>query len=210
MADPKTYTQDEFDAAVSKATAPLIAKRDELMDEVKGTRREMGAMEKRVAQMEQDAKGQKAGITSEELTKLRSDVRADYDKEYAPFKVNAEKLAAENRTLKLDNVVKAELLKGGARPDRVEALFKLKQDEFDLTDDGKPMLKNRKGTPVEKFVGEDLRAEFPEFYTGTGSRGGGAAKSAAGGGNTSTIASDDGKAFLSNLAGIISGDVRVA
>ncbi len=210
MADPKTYTQEDLDAAIAKATAPLIAKRDELLDEVKESRRERKTMESRLTEMEQGAKGQKAGITSDELKKLREDVRADLEKDYLPHKTTAEKLAAENRTLKLDNVVKSAMLKGGARADRVDALFKLKQDEFDLTDDGQPMLKNRKGTPVEKFVGEDLKTEFPEFYTGTGSRGGGASKSAAGGGNTSTIAADDGKAFLASLDGIIKGDVKVA
>lgn len=210
MADSKTYTQEELDAAIAKATAPLIAKRDELMDEVKETRRSMKELKGEFTEMQQAAKGQKAGITSEELKKLRDDVRADLEKEYAPHKTTAEKLAAENRTLKLDNVVKQAMLKGGARPDRVDALFKLKQDEFDLTDDGQPMLKNRKGTPVEKFVTEDLKAEFPELFVGTGSRGGGAAKSAAGGGNTTTIAADDGKAFLSNLSGIVKGDVQVA
>lgn len=208
MADPKSYTQDELDAAITKATAPLIAKRDELMDEVKESRRDMKTVKAQLAEIEQERKAGGKGITADDLKKMRDEVRADLDKEYAPHKQTAEKLAAENRTLRLDNVVKAAMAKGGARADRIDALFKLTGDRFDLTDDGQPMLKDRKGTPVEKFVSEDLKAEYPEFYTGTGSKGSGASKSAAGGG-TKTIAADDGKSFLANLDGIKSGEVVV-
>ena len=209
MADPKTFTQDELDAAVQKATAPLIAKRDELMDEVKETRRDMKSVKAQLAELEQEKKAGGKGITADDLKKMREEVRVDLEKEFAPHKEKAEALTAENRRLKLDNVVKAAMAKGGARADRIDALFRLKQDEFELTDDGQPMLKNRKGTPVEKYVSEDLKTEFPEFFAGTGSRGGGASRSSAGGGSSTTIAADDGKAFLANLEGIKKGEVVV-
>ena len=209
MADPKSYTQDELDAAIQKATGPLIAKRDELMDEVKDGRREIKKITTQLAEIEQERKAGGKGITADDLKKIREEVRADLEKEFTPFKTDAEKFRTENRTLRLDNEVKKLMAAGGARAERIDALFKLTRDEFDLTDDGQPMLVNHKGKPVEKFIAETLKAQYPEFYTGTGSRGGGAQKSAGGAGATQTIAADDGKSFMGNLEGIVKGDVAV-
>ena len=117
----------------------------------------------------------------------------------------------DNRTLRLDSVVKAEMAKAGARSERIDALYKLAADEFDLTDDGKPMLKNRPGIEVSKFVAEDLKKQYPELYNGTGSSGGGAPRSTAGGGGApNTIAADDAEGFIANLEGIAKGAVNVA
>ena len=65
MADPK-YTQDEFDAAIAKATAPLIAKRDELMDEVKDSRRDMKKVQAQIAEIEQERSVAAKSAVSEE------------------------------------------------------------------------------------------------------------------------------------------------
>lgn len=208
MADPKTYSEEEY-AAIVKERDALKAKRDEVLDEAKDAKKELKGLRAELTELQQAAKGQKAGVTAEDLKNLRAEVLADLEKQYAPTKEQAATLAAENRRLKLDNVVKAAMAKGGARAERIDALFKLTQDQFDLTDDGQPMLKDRKGTPVEKFVSEDLKALYPEFYNGSGSRGGGASRSAAGGGSTTTIAADDGKGLLANLEAIAKGEVLV-
>lgn len=208
MADPKTYSEEEY-AAIVKERDALKAKRDEILDEAKDAKKELKGLRAELTELQQAAKGQKAGVTAEDLKNLRAEVLADLEKQYAPTKEQAATLAAENRRLKLDNVVKAAMAKGGARAERIDALFKLTQDQFDLTDDGQPMLKDRKGTPVEKFVSEDLKALYPEFYNGSGSRGGGASRSAAGGGSTTTIAADDGKGLLANLEAIAKGEVLV-
>lgn len=209
MADEKTYSEADYHA-LEKQLEALKGKNAELIAETKDAKRDLKSIKTEFADMQQEMSGKKVGITADDLKRMREEVRTDLEKEYAPAKVRAEQLTAENRTLRLDRIVKDAMLKGGARAERVDALFKLKQDEFDLTDDGQPMLRNRKGTPVEKYVADDLKTEFPEFYAGTGSTGGGAARSAAGGGNVgSIIAADDGKGFLAHVADIASGKATV-
>jgi hypothetical protein len=70
------------------------------------------------------------------------------------------------------------------------------------------MLRERPGTPIEKFVTEDLKAMYPEFFEGTGSSGGGASKSVASGA-VRIIPADDPVAFGKNAADIAAGRAEV-
>lgn len=223
-----TFTQEQLDAAVAEANKALEAKRDELLAEVKQMRGKMKAFEgidpkehqsmaARLAELEQSGKAKEAGMTSDALAKLRQDVEADVLKRLATDREAglkaipwASELANENRSLKLDSVVKAEMAKGGARSERIDALFRLTSDRFDLTDDGKPILRDKPAVELGKYVADELRKEYPEFYNGSGSSGGGASKSNAGGGGSSKrIAAGDPKAFLANLESIAKGEVMV-
>lgn len=210
--DGKTYTQEEVDALLAEQVGGLKTNRDELLAEAKAAKAEKRAAEARAAELEQQVKAHKAGVTSQELERLRAEVRADLDKQYAPTLEEAKALAAENRRLKLDDRVKGTMARSGARADRIDALYKLTAGEYDLTEDGQPMLKTRPGTPVEKFIAEELKGLYPEFYEGSGSSGGGATKSVAGGGGSVKViaASDNDPAFLANLEDIASGKVKVA
>lgn len=227
MADvDKTFTQAEVDAMVADANKALEANRNKALDQLKALERkyegvdpeEYKKLRETVATLETKAKAEKAGLTSEELAKLRNDVRAEVERQYAADMQAGTKvfpwaasLAQENRALKLDNVVKTEMAKGGARAERIDALFRLTADRFDLTDDGKPMLRTSPGIEVGKYVADELRKEYPEFYNGSGSSGGGASKSTAGGGGSpSTIAATDRAAFLANVEKIAKGQVLVA
>ena len=80
-----------------------------------------------------------------------------------------------------------------------------------MTEDGKPMLRSSPGIEVNKYVADELRKEYPEFYNGSGSSGGGASKSSAagGGGNPRTIAATDRSSFLANVEKIAKGEVQV-
>lgn len=224
VADPKTYTQEELDAQVQERLAAAKADGDtafaKLWEEAKQAKQrlkdfdgvdpvEYKSLKDKVTSLEQQQKAEKAGITSEELTRLRTEVRADLEREYQPHITKAEKLAIENRGLKLDSVVKGQMSKAGVRAERIDALYRLTADEYDLTDDGTPMIKNRMGTPVEKFVSEELVKQYPEFFNGTGSSGGGATKTNAGGGGAKVIAAGDNKAFIANLDNIASGKATV-
>jgi hypothetical protein len=195
---------------MARELAAIKGKHEELLGETKAAKEARRVAEARAGELEQTLKAHKAGVTSQELERLRAEVRADLDKQYAPTLDEAKALQAENRRLKLDDKVKGAMAKSGARADRIDALYKLTQGEYDLTDDGQPMLKTRPGTPVEKFVAEDLKGMYPEFYEGSGSSGGGASRSVAGGaGSQKVIAADDGAAFLANLEGIAKGTVAV-
>ena len=216
----ETYTAEEFEALRAEREA-LIAKRDELLTEAKKAKDKLRAfdgvdpdehkaLKQKLTELETQKKADKAGITSQELDRMRAEVRQALEEEYAEFKTRAEELAQENRSLKLDNVVKGVMGKNGVRAERVDDLFRLTADQFDLTDDGKPVLREKMGLEIEKFVSEDLRKSYPEWFDGTGSSGGGAPKSAAGGGGSSrVVTAGDNDAFISNLEGIAKGTTEV-
>jgi len=146
---------------------------------------------KELAALQLKAKADGAGITDEQVRKFREDVRAELETEYAPYKANAEKFGAENRTLKLDNAIKALMGKAGVRGDRHEALWKQTADRYDLTADGTPMVKDKPASDVSKYLSETLKAEFPEWYEGTGSSGGGATGGSRAGTQSTGMTADD-------------------
>lgn len=168
------------------------------------------SMEKRLKDLEQQSKADKAGISAAELDKLRAEVREDLEAgEYAELRATNERLADDNRKLRLDNVVKKHMADQGARPERLDALFKLTADAYDLTDDGKPYIKGRPATEVSKYIGDVVKSEYPEMFLGSGSSGSGASASNAGGGGQSVIPADDNDAFIGSLEDIASGKVTV-
>jgi hypothetical protein len=219
------YTQDELDALVEEKLAAAKAEGDtafkKLWAEAKAAKARLKAFDgldpedlrdklTRLEELEQQTKAHGAGVSSKELERLRQEVAKDMEAKYSPFRSKAEELAAENRQLKLDNVVKAQMARHGVRGDRVDALFRLTRDEWDLTDDGQPMLSSHPAMEVDKYITGSLFQEYPEFFEGSGSSGGGASKSAGGaGGSGRVIAASDGTAFLSNLADVAAGKTAV-
>lgn len=222
--DAKTYTAAEVDALVKDSLAKAKAEGDtafqNLWTEAKAAKEKLRAfdgvdpeeaktLKQRYAELEQQKKAEKAGITSAQLDKMRSEIAADYESKYAPIKSTAEKLAQENRSLKLDTKIKDFMGKNGVRAERIDALFRLTSSDYDLTEDGVPMVKSKMGTPVEKYIAEDLSKLYPEFFVGTGSSGGGASKSTGGAGGVKTVQQGDQAAFMANLKGIADGTVKV-
>lgn len=211
--ETKTYTQEEVEALVAEKLAGVKAEDDpafkKLWQEAKEAKARAKEYEAKVKEIEQKGKAEKAGVTSEELNRLRQEVMADLAKEFSEKYADYEPLKAENRMLKLDNVVKGEMGKAGVRPERIDALYRLSQDQFDLTEDGKPMVKSRMGTPVAKFITDELGKEYPELFLGTGSSGGGATRSQGGALGVRTIDATDNAAFIANLEGISKGTVTV-
>ena len=226
MADePKTYTEDEVAAKIAEANKALERKRDELLTEAKNAKKQAAEIQTQYEQsmakmqeLEQQMAAQSAGVGDEKLKELREQMKADFERQYAPFKSKVGELEdalgqkdGKIRELLLDNRVKAEYAKHGARAERVDPLFRLTNDRFDLTDDNEVILKDNREVPLDKYIREDLSSEFPEFFNGSGSSGGGASRSAAsGGGSVRTIAAGDGAALLANLADVASGKTKVA
>lgn len=221
--EAKTYTQDELDALIAEKIGELEGlkrNQQEAVKEAKAAKAQLKAFEgldpdeakalkARIAEMEQQAKAQAAGITSEALAKLRAEAAAEYEKKYGPVLSERDALKSEVRSLKLDSNVKAMMAKAGARAERIDALFTLSRDRFDLTDDGKPMVKDAT-KEVDKFIAEDLLKEYPEFFQGSGSSGGGATKSAGGAGRTGpTRITNDPASLLANIDALAKGEVTV-
>lgn len=224
----ETYTQEQVDAMIAERLATevdgLKKSQAQLLKEKKEAQaraalfegldpEETKALKTKFEELERTAKAQAAGITSEQLTKLRQEAATEYEKKYGPVLSERDQLKQEIRGLKLDAVVKGLMAKAGARAERIDALFRLSSDRFDLTDDGKPMVKDAT-KEVDKFITEDLLKEYPEFFQGTGSSGGGASKSNGGAGGVVTrIAAPTngvfGPEFLQNLKGISEGKTVV-
>ena len=198
-----TYTQEQVDAKIAEANAALEANRNAALDEAKAAKGALRAFEgldagevkqhlAELAELKQKQHAEASGITSEQLDKLRVNIRADYEKEYGPLKTQLEELQTDNRTLRLDSKVQTLMAEKGVLSSRVQALYSLEGGAFDLTDDGQPMLRENPGGDIGKFITDNLAQKYPEWFEGSGSSGGGAAKSEAGGrGRKGSIAAND-------------------
>lgn len=139
----------------------------------------------KVSDLEQRAKAAEAGVTDEKLKELRTNIRADIEKEYAgkalaelpeswAARTEAQKALGENRSLKLDSQVKKLAAEHGVRAERLDAWWRQFGDRFDLTSDGKPVLKDKPEIEIAKYISGELKKELPELYVGTKAEGGGA------------------------------------
>lgn len=111
------------------------------------------------------------GMTEKELKELYDKIENNVRAEYEPKLSDAEKLRTENRTLKLDSKVKALFKDGGALANKIDDFWKLHGDEFDLTADGKPMVKAEPGKDVARHVQAILKTRA-EWVQGTKAAGG--------------------------------------
>ena len=172
----------------SDDTTGLKSALDKEREKAKAEEKERKRIAAELAELKAKEKAEKAGITDEQLKKLRQEIREDLEKEYQDKIKDRDTLATEVRSLKLDSQVKSLAAKHGVRAERVDAWWRMFSDRFDLTDDGKPMIKDRPGTDVSKFIADDLKKELPDFYAGTQAAGGGAAGATAKGGGPATTA----------------------
>ncbi len=166
MVDGKAVSKD-----VAKLTAAIAKERAEREAATKSAK----DAEKRAADLETQAKATKAGLTDAQLAELR----ADFDAKMAPEREAREKAEAKLRAMQLDASVKGIMASKevGVRAERIETLWKLVGDRFDLTESGTPMVKADPTTDVAKAVA-GLVKEYPEFFAAPPASGGGAGKSA--------------------------------
>ena len=170
--------EPEVTAADLKDVKDTLAKvREELKEEQK-TRKKVEA-ELKEASRKQEAS--EAGVPEEKLKdleeKIRADIRREVDAEMEALQTklsDLETYPGRVRELLLDRNVKDAMLEAGVRPDRVDALFRLTSDEYDLTDSEKPMLKNHPTKALKVFMEDNLKKQYPEFFAGTQAGGGGA------------------------------------
>lgn len=227
MADPKTYTEEEYQAAIAERDA-LKANRDEALTEAKKAKAALKAWDgKDPARYDQllaaaeEAERKKAAAEGD-FTKLRDQLVEKHTQELSAKDKREQKLAkALERRLTTDELRKA--LTGKASPEYMDLLvehgakfvqMRETDDDFDyVVHDGKgnPQYADGKATPmsIEAFVDQSLKVKYPGAFLGSGSSGGGAPKSNAGGGGMKTIAAGDNAAFLANLDDIAAGKAVV-
>jgi hypothetical protein len=124
--------------------------------------------------LQNQGKADKAGLTDEQVQALRADVKAELEAEYAPFKTDAEKFKAENQSLLLDSKVKASLAKAGFLVEHIDDMWALKGKDFELTADGKPMVRGKPGIDVDKYIVDTYTKPYSDWVKGTQALGGGA------------------------------------
>lgn len=160
-------------------------------------------LENRLAELEQERTAEKIGVTSERLAEIRAAAEAKFKADLE----ERDRLRVEVRGLKLDGTVKSMLVKSDVvDPD---AAWKLFRDQFDLTDDGKPIVTADPTTDIEQYIGGTLRQQYPYMFRGTQADGGSARGNRGTNTATRTIQSGDTKAFLANLDKIVAGEVEV-
>lgn len=113
-----------------------------------------------------------AGRTEEEYKKLYDTIEKSVRDEFEPKLKGYEELQKEVRTLKLDSKVKEMFKAGGALDAHIGDFWKLHGDEFDLTSDGKPMVKAEPGKDVARHV-QGILAGRKTWVQGTKATGGG-------------------------------------
>jgi hypothetical protein len=169
--DGKFVPKETDDAAELKAA----------LDDERTKREAAEKLTKKVAKdlkdLETKKKAEEAGLTDEQVKALRADVRTELEAEFADRLKAADRvptLEAENRSLKLDGAVQKMAADAGFLPTKLKDFWKLHGDEFDLTAEGKPMVKGKPGVDPVKHV-EGLKAVRPEWVQGSQAGGGGAA-----------------------------------
>lgn len=216
----ETFTADQVDELVKEQLAALKAESDtafgNLWEEAKAAKAHAKTLEQQLSELREAQQASKAGVNSEEVQKLKTQLREEEAKRVREeLQEELEKAAklpealAEIRNLRLDSRVKAKLAENGAKAERIEKLWKLEKDRFDLTDDGVPMLKDEPTADLDRFISETLRSDYPEWFNGSGASGGGASRSTVGGGGKTVIPRGDDRAFIANLPEIASGEVEV-
>jgi len=179
---PKGF-EDEYEEVEGKFV-PIdhTAKLQRALDEERAAREKAEGVARKAAKEAADAAARKqaaaAGMTEDELKKLYDKVEANIRAEYDPVLKEAEVLKTENRNLKLRNVVKEQFRAAGALKDKLDDFWKLHGEEFDLTADGKPMVKAEPGKDVAKHVGAICKLRN-EWMQGTRAAGGGASGTSA-------------------------------
>lgn len=159
---------------------PLRRKADELLSETKAERKKRQDLEAKLAALEAEREAQAAGLTAEKLAEIQGKAEA----KYKPVVDENAALKQRLRTMQLDATVKSVLTaKDVIDPD---AAWKIVSDDFDLTDDGKAILKSDPTADLEQYVAGSLKQRYPFLFKGTQADGGGAAGMQKGSGHAGT------------------------
>lgn len=228
MAEPKTYTEDEYNAMIAERDA-LKANRDEVLKEAKSAKEKLKNYDgvdpvefKRLKDEAAAAEAKKLAAEGD-FNALKKQLVDAHTVELAAKDTRAGKLEKSLNKHLVEAKLAAALAKADADPSMIGLLMLEGQrhvrvretddgfEEYVSDDAGNPRVADGKGTAmdVDTFVAQTLKTTYPGAFKGTGSSGGGASKSNAGGGGAKTVAVGDDAAFLANLDGIAKGEVVV-
>lgn len=121
--------------------------------------------ESRATELEQELAAKTAGVSPEELQKVRASVEAQY---------TAKLTAAESRIRDLTFGAQMDALFADDAVDLTGAR-KLFDDRFEMSEAGTVVPKDDKSVPAKQFIADTLRTEKPWAFKGTQATGGGAA-----------------------------------
>jgi seryl-tRNA synthetase len=194
--DGKWHPKPVDDGAALKET---LRKERERADDAEKERKKL---ERRLAAAET---GDEKDKVSKALAKFDEDLAAEKE----AHKKELEKLQGELRSIRLDDRAKEAFIKAGGRPERADKALKLYKDALDLDKDGKRIvIKDDEGNvttqTIDDFWGKKVRADLPDFYTGTKASGGGGKND---GLNPTPVPTDgkwDGDAVLKDPLGALS------
>lgn len=165
------------DADTSELTAAIETEKANRIAAEKLMRKTAGELQK----LQTARKAADAGLTEERLNEITAEANAQAEARFKDQLDEAAKLKAQNRALVLDADMKARALKAGVRPEKIDDFWKLRADEFDLTADGKPMVKATPTAKIDEHMAALLKKN-PEWVVGTKASGGGAQGSTGAGG----------------------------
>jgi|GEM_PF-2153031 len=160
--------------AVADATSGLIAKRDELLAEVKGlkgTKTQLSEAEQKLAEIEEE-KARKAG----DFEKIEADLRAKIAAEKEGFETEKGKLQNQLESLLIDNGLKEQLIKANVKKEFITAVEALLRGKVSIAEiDGIPSAVVD-GKPLGEFISNDWAKsdEGKAFVLAPGNSGGGA------------------------------------
>ncbi len=131
----------------------LKKNRDDALREAKESKRI-------VADLKRQLEDKASGKSDDEIAKQR----AREEELTKPLQEQLAAVTAQLRKEQLDGKVLKMFADSGVNPKRLDALFKLVGERFDLSDEGTPILKDKPTTDLVKYIGETVSGEFPEFF----------------------------------------------
>jgi len=169
--------EDEYEEGQDGKWHPIdhTAKLHSALKEEREAREKAEGLARKAAKEAADAEAKRnaaaAGMTEDQLKKLYTSIEENLRAEYEPKLKDAEKAKEEVRALKLDTKVKRMFKDAGALDGKIDDFWKLHAEEFDLTADGKPMVKNEPGKDVARHV-QTIMKNRQEWVQGTKASGG--------------------------------------
>jgi hypothetical protein len=201
VAEPKTYTEDEYNAMIAERDA-LKVNRDQILKEAKDAKKKLGEYDgvdpaefKALKEASAEAERKKAAAEGD-FKSLEKQLIERHTAELQGKDTKIGKLtAAIERRL-----VQAKLAEALAKHDADSSMIPLLQlegqrhvrvretaddfEEYVVDAQGNPRIADGKGTAmtIDDLVAQTLKTQYPAAFKGSGSSGGGASKTVASGG----------------------------